>query len=138
MPVDVLIVGAGVNSLVTATLLAKSGLKTLVLERLDHVAGCAATTEVAPGFRCTTLSHAMASDPELVASLGLRRHGLEILRPAARACAPAGDRALVLWPDRARAVEDIRRFSPHDAARSPPFLESVARISGVLRAVAAA
>jgi phytoene dehydrogenase-like protein len=133
---DVIVIGGGINGLVTATLLAKRGLKTLVLERSDRVGGCARTTELAPGFRCPTLAHAAAIDPRLVRSLGLERHGLTVIRPAADACAPTRDgRALVLWHDSGGASEEIRAFSPKDAEQYPRFLRSVAAIGGVLRAV---
>jgi phytoene dehydrogenase-like protein len=133
---DVIVIGAGINGLVTATLLAKSGLKTLVLERSDRVGGCVRTSELAPGFRCPTLAHAVAIDPRLIRSLGLERHGLTVIRPAADACAPTSDgRALVLWRDTARASDAIRAFSPKDAERYPRFLRSVAAIGGALRAL---
>src|SRR4029077_20830439 len=133
---DVVIIGGGVNGLVAATLLAKAGVKTLVLERSDRVGGCARTSEIAPGFRCPTLAHAAAIDPAIVRSLGLERHGLAIIRPAAAACAPTGDgRALVLWRDGARAAEEIRAWSAKDSAQYPRFLASVANVSTVLRAV---
>lgn len=136
---DVIVVGGGVNGLVTATLLARAGLKTLVLERADRVGGCARTDEIAPGFRGPALAHAAAIDPALVRSLGLQQHGLRIVRPAADACAPTKDgRALVLWRDAARASESIRAFSTKDAEQYPRFLNSFARISAVLRAVGAA
>jgi phytoene dehydrogenase-like protein len=54
--VDVVVIGGGVNGLVTATILARSGLKVVVLERSDRVGGCARTDEIAPGFRCSTLA----------------------------------------------------------------------------------
>src|SRR5262245_20508638 len=137
MSLDIVIIGAGANALVAATLLARAGLNVVVLERRDRVGGCAATAEVAPGFHCPALAHAVAIDARLVKALDLARHGLEIIRSAALACAPANDgAALVLWRDQARAVDEIRRFSPADADRYPRFLESFARISGVLRAVA--
>src|SRR5207244_5806804 len=62
-PRDVIVVGGGVNGLVAATLLAKAGRKPLVLERGDRPGGCARTTEIAPGFRCSTLAHAAALRP---------------------------------------------------------------------------
>jgi phytoene dehydrogenase-like protein len=69
-----------------------------------------------------------ALDPALVRRLDLERHGLTMIRPAVDACAPSLDgRALVLWNDRARAVESIRGFSAKDAAEYPRFLESFAR-----------
>ena len=135
---DALIIGGGVNGLVAATLLAKAGVKTLVLERSDRVGGCARTSEIAPGFRCPTLAHAAAIDPSIVRMLGLERHGLAIVRPAAAACAPTKDgRALVLWRDAARAAEAIRAWSPKDSAQYPRFLASVANVSTVLRALLA-
>jgi len=136
---DIAVIGGGVNGLIAATLLAKRGLKTVVLERQERVGGCARTSEVAPGFRCPTLAHVAALDPSLVGALDLARHGLTMIRPAADACAPTPEgRALVLWRDRARAVEQIRAFSTNDAGQYPRFLESFARISGVIRAIAAA
>ena len=131
---DVVVIGGGVNGLVTATLLAKAGRKVLVLERSDRIGGCARTTELAPGFRCPQLAHTAAIDPALVRALDLARHGLRVIRPEADACAPTVDgRALVLWRDAVRAATDIRAFSAKDAAQYPRFLASFAHISAVLR-----
>ena len=133
---DAIVVGGGVNSLVAATLLAKAGLKPLVLERRDEIGGCAITAEIAPGFRGPALAHSAAIDPAIVRALDLERHGLRIIRPEAHACAPALDgRALVLWADPARASREIAPFAARDAERYPPFLDSFARTSGVLRAI---
>jgi phytoene dehydrogenase-like protein len=135
---QVIVIGGGVNGLVCAALLAKSGVKTLVLERSDRVGGCARTSEIAPGFRCPTLAHAAAIDPSIVRSLDLERHGLAIVRPAAAACAPTKDgRALVLWRDTARAGEEIRAWSAKDSDQYPRFLASVANVSTVLRGLIA-
>ena len=135
---DVIVIGAGHNGLIAATFLARRGLKTLVLERTDRVGGCARSGELAPGFVCPTLSHTAALDPQVMRRLGLVRHGLRIVRPVVDACAPTIDgRALVLWHDTARASEQIRAFSARDAEQYPRFLGSVARISGVLRAIGA-
>ena len=48
---DIIIIGGGHNGLVAACYLAKSGLKTLVLERREVVGGGAVTEEIHPGFR---------------------------------------------------------------------------------------
>ena len=133
---DVIVIGAGVNGLVTAAFLAKAGLKPLVLERGERVGGCAITSEIAPGFRCPALAHMAAIDPAIVRALGLERHGLQIIQPQARACAPAEDgRALVLWADAGRAAKSIAAFSARDAQQYPRWLDSFARISAVLRAM---
>src|SRR5262249_23652479 len=131
---DVVLIGGGVNGLVAAAMLAKSGIKTLVLERSDRVGGCARTGEIAPGFRCPTLAHTAAIDPAVMRALDLERHGLTIIRPPAAMCAPLKDgRALVLWRDAGRAADEIRAWSTKDAAQYPKFLASVANISIVLR-----
>src|SRR2546428_13640951 len=136
MGYDVIIIGGGVNGLVAASFLAKAGLKTLVFERSDRVGGCARTSELAPGFRWPALAHAAAIDPAIVRTLALERHGLQIVRPEADVCAPAPDgRALTLWRDPSRAATEVRSWSPKDAEQYPKFLESFARISGVLRGV---
>jgi phytoene dehydrogenase-like protein len=135
---DVVIIGAGHNGLITAAFLAKGGLKPLVLERAERVGGCAITSEIAPGFRCPTLAHAAAIDPAIVRALALDRHGLHIIRPQAHVCAPSLDRrALVLWADARRAAKEIASFSARDAEQYPRFLDSFARIAGVLRAMSA-
>ena len=47
---DVIIVGSGLNSLVCALLLAKRGIKPLVLERNEQFGGCIHTKELFPGY----------------------------------------------------------------------------------------
>ena len=118
---DVIIIGGGHNGLVAAAFLAKAGLKPLVLERAERIGGCAITSEIAPGL---PLSDARAPGGDrsarIIRALDLERHGLQIVRPAARVCAPAADgRALTLWADAARAAREIAAFSPADAERYP-------------------
>jgi phytoene dehydrogenase-like protein len=132
------IIGGGHNGLVTAALLAKAGLKPLVLERTDAIGGAARTSEIAPGFRCSALAHRAALDPEIITSLGLVKRGLQIVRPRAVTFAPAADgRALTLWANPVEASREIAAFSKLDADRYPEFLRSVAAVSRVLQAVIA-
>ena len=130
---DVVIVGGGHNGLVAAALLAKAGVRPLIVERADRIGGCAITSEICPGFRCPTLSHWAAIDSAIVRGLGLERHGLQIIRSNALACAPTVDgRALTLWTDHEGAARDIANFSQRDAGRYVEFRASLAAVGGVL------
>ncbi len=53
---DFVIVGSGMNSLVCAALLARSGKSVVVLERNDRIGGCILTEELFPGFKHDVLS----------------------------------------------------------------------------------
>jgi phytoene dehydrogenase-like protein len=132
---DIVVIGGGHNGMVAATMFAKAGLNTLVLERTERVGGCARTAELSPGFHAPALAHTAAIDPAIVRALALERHGLRILRPETAICAPADGRALALWRDPARARHEIAAFSTKDADRYSTFLETFRRISAVLRGV---
>ena len=57
---DAIVVGGGHNGLVNGAYLAKSGLRTLILERRSFVGGAAITEELFPGFQFTTFSYALS------------------------------------------------------------------------------
>ena len=117
---DAIIIGAGHNGLVTACYLAKSGLKTLVLERREVVGGGAVTGELHPEFRCSILDHAAGPfSSQVAADLDLARFGLETITPEARVLALAPDgRSLCLYNDIERTVSEIEKFSA--SARACP------------------
>lgn len=53
---DFVVVGSGINSLVCAAMVAKSGKSVVVLERNDRLGGCIRTEELFPGFTHDILS----------------------------------------------------------------------------------
>ena len=53
---DVIVIGGGVNSLVTASILGQSGQKVLLLEAQNQIGGLASTTEFAPGYKCNLVN----------------------------------------------------------------------------------
>jgi phytoene dehydrogenase-like protein len=131
---DVTIIGGGHNGLVAACYLAKSGLKTLILERREIVGGGAVTEELHPGYRCSTLDHATGPlSAQVAADLNLSRFGLEMITPEARVLALSPDGAsLCIYNDVARTVSEIEKFSKSDANSYPEFVNSFARIGRVL------
>src|SRR5215831_1686715 len=125
---DVIIIGGGHNGLVTAFYLAKAGFKPLVLERRAQAGGAAITEEFSPGFRCSTLAHSAGPLlPEIVNDMQLARHGLKTVTPLS----PDG-RALVLYHDLKRAVQEIDKFSAKDAERYPALQQSLEKIGRVI------
>jgi phytoene dehydrogenase-like protein len=131
---DVIIIGGGHNGLVTAFYLAKAGFKPLVLERRPQTGGAAITEEFSPGFRCSTLAHSAGPLlPEIERDMQLSRHGLRLITPeiAVTALSPDG-RALVLYHDLMRAVQEIGKFSAKDAVRYSAFQQALEKIGGVI------
>ena len=111
---DVAIIGAGVNGLTAATLLAKAGKRVIVLERREQVGGALVTEELIPGYRFDSVtSNAGWLSPALLRELELDKHGLEQLPEEASLVTPFTDgRALTIWPDLQRSYASIRTHSP--------------------------
>ena len=53
---DIVIVGGGLNSMITASLLAQKTKSILVLESRDKIGGLATTKEFSSGFKCNMIN----------------------------------------------------------------------------------
>ena len=121
MTADIVVAGAGHNSLITAAYLAASGREVLVLDSRAIPGGGAATEELlGPGYlidSCSTGHTLIQTNPLLLDDeLGLKeRYGLEYLvpDPFAHVAFPDGEQ-LTAWMDLERTVEEIARFSKAD------------------------
>ena len=116
---DIVVAGAGHNSLVAAAYAAKAGFEVLVVEARSVVGGNTATEELTlPGFlhdSCSTAHNLIQASPAL-RELGLEQYGLEYLYPDPVVHIVFGDGAwLTQWRDLDRTCEEFARFSRRDA-----------------------
>ena len=135
---DVVVAGAGHNSLVAAAYLAKAGLRCLVLEARDIIGGDTATEELTlPGFwadTCSTAHNLLMASPTLrFDELGLYRHGLEYLRPDPVVHLPFPDGTwLTMWSDMDRTCAEFAKFSRRDADVYRRMMGDYDQIKGVI------
>ncbi len=119
---EVVVVGAGHNSLVCAAYLARAGLEVLVLEAGPTVGGNTRTEELTlPGFAHDSCSsaHVLIQNNPLIRDdeLGLVAHqGLQYLTTDPAVVLPQEDGdVLVVRPDLDATCDEIARWSPLDA-----------------------
>lgn len=128
---DAIVIGAGQNGLVAATLLAKAGRRVVVVEGQDVAGGSAAVREFHPGFRAGNAAHwSQPMDGTLAGELGISVNGSPAADPAV--LTPLGDRALVLKHTIPATIEEIRKHSPADAGRWDEFCQLTQKLSGFL------
>src|SRR5215469_3873524 len=116
---DILIAGAGHNSLVCGAYMAKAGYRVLMLEGRPTIGGGCKTAEVClPGFNedlCSSVHGAFRTNPAY-RELGLRDYGLEYIDDELVMHIPFVDgTSITVYRDLARTCETIARFSQKDA-----------------------
>jgi phytoene dehydrogenase-like protein len=119
---DVVVAGAGHNSLIATAYLAKAGYRCLVLEVQPSVGGGVMTEEVtSPGFKhdtCSTAHSGIQENPLLRNDeLKLGDYGLEYIDPDPIMHMPFADGSYVTqWHDVDRTCAEFGKFSKKDAA----------------------
>jgi phytoene dehydrogenase-like protein len=131
---DAIVIGGGHNGLVNGAYLAKSGLKTLIIERRAVVGGAAITEELVPGFQFTTFSYALSLlRPDIIQELELVKHGfMPLLMPSSFAPMENGDH-LLLGPDRDQNIKEIMRHSAHDADAMDRYHHDIDRVCQLIK-----
>jgi len=118
---DIVVAGAGHNSLLTAAYAARAGFRVLVLEGADRIGGDTTCEELTlPGFihdPCATAHNLIQSNPLMRNDeLQLERHGLRYLHPDPVFTMPFHDgRSITMWGDLDRTCAELARFSKPDA-----------------------
>jgi len=131
---DAIVIGGGHNGLVNGAYLAKSGLRTLILERRNVVGGAAITEELRPGFWFTSFSYALSLlRPEIIHDLELTKHGfMPLLMPSTFAPMENGD-YLLMGQDRNENIKEIARHSKHDADAFDAFEHDILKVLRILK-----
>ena len=134
---DIVVAGAGHNSLVTAAYLAKAGLRCLVLEARSTIGGNTATEELTlPGYHhdsCSTAHNLIQASPTLrLNELNLGDFGLEYIQPDPVVHLPFPDgTGLTMWRDIDQTVAEFERFSRADGAAYRRMIEDYDAVKGV-------
>ena len=134
---DAIVIGAGVNGLVAAAYLAKSGKNVILFEKKDIVGGIAVTEEFFPGYKFSSLvDGAGYLSPSVVSELKLIHHGLEFIPvdPVVYSLQPNGQN-LLISQDISASSNEIANFSEVDAKAYPKFVEMMRKISGVVEGI---
>lgn len=116
---DFIILGGGTNGLAAAAYLAKEGFSTLVVEKEQHLGGCAITGDITlPGFHHDVLASSINiwKLGPVEQELGLKDYGYRYIDPEVVASTPFKSRkAITIHRNLDSTVKSIEQFSKKDA-----------------------
>lgn len=133
---DIVVAGAGHNSLTTAAYAARAGFDVGVVEANATVGGNTRTQEhTVPGLKqdtCSTAHNLIQASPTLKDDeLGLLSdYGLNYLHPDPAVTVPFNDgTSITMWQDRERTAEEFAKFSAADAEAYLELLDDYAEVA---------
>ena len=113
---DAIVIGAGHNGLTCAAYLARSGMRTLVVERSERIGGMCVTEEPWPGFRMSVAAHTVSNlGPNVVSDLGLDLP--LVLRDPATFSPSADGGGILWWSDADRLRSQLTQHGDADGYR---------------------
>ena len=134
MDSDVLIIGAGHNSLVCAFYLASRGLKVTVVEARSVVGGAAVTEDFYPGFRNSTAAYTVGLlNPTVTRDMRLYEHGLKVVLRKVDNFLPTLERDYLLAGRDGLTKREIARHSRADAENYDSYAAALSAVVGVVR-----
>jgi phytoene dehydrogenase-like protein len=139
---DVVVAGAGHNSLVATAYLAKAGYRCLVLEGRPVVGGAVKTLELTlRGFNhdvCSAAHSTIFNNPMFQNNeIDLKQYGLEYIEPDPVIHMPFPDGTwLTQWRDLDRTCAEFAKFSKKDAAAYRRMLGEFEKVRPIFEAVA--
>ncbi len=130
---DAIVVGGGHNGLVCAFYLARSGLKTLILERSGDVGGAAITEEFYPGFRNSVASYTVSLlQAKVIEDMRLYDYGLQVVLRKVDNFLPSDTEFLLAGRD-GLTRREIARFSAKDAKAYDQYEADLEQVVTLLR-----
>lgn len=128
---DIIVIGGGVNSLVTANLLARSGKKVLLLEKREKIGGLASTIEFTPGYKCNLVNDIIKwIDPRVLKQLDLKNQGLEFIEQETLRIALNGEgKHISFKKDPKKTAVSIAEHSEIDAGKWVEFTEYINKLT---------
>ncbi len=133
-PYDAIVIGAGHNGLTNAAYLAKSGLKTLIVEANPHIGGASVSLELYDGWTYSNCSYVCSLlRPEIYRDLNLAKHGLQVIPYGGSATFMQSGDYFGSYSDPEAKYREIARHSPRDADAYKRFSTDIMRYCRFIR-----
>ena len=132
---DIIIIGSGINSLVSAAILKDTGKSILILEARDNIGGLASSIEFVPGFKCNVIHDTIKYiDPRLINELKLKDYGLKFIDQDLKRIALGyeDNDKIIFHKDPSATRESIAKFSIKDADNWDDFTRYVNKLTKFL------
>lgn len=130
--VDIAIIGAGLNGLVTAAYLAKAGRSVVILEKEDRTGGTMGTVEIAPGYvGPAAIDSIELVHPSIIENLELSEHRIRMIRGGGLILASEDEKCLY-FDSNGSIADQVALFSETDAKAFRELNAFLIRVSRAL------